>query len=99
MRCLHLRGRDNVLKRVLIHMGGFNLSLVMRQLLGKGTPRGLQGLSVESLLTLWRLWIAVLVRLEQDGASTRCSRPACRVHRILHSLRGQNEHTTLTTGC
>src|SRR5439155_1186286 len=47
MRRAHLRGRDNVLKRMLIHVGGFNLSLVMRKLLGKGTPRGLQGLSAE----------------------------------------------------
>jgi hypothetical protein len=57
MRRLHLCGGDNVLKRVLIHVGGLNLSLVMRQLPGKGTPRGLQGLSAESLLMLWRLWI------------------------------------------
>ena len=56
------RGRDNVLKRVLIHLGGFNLSLVMWQGLGKGTPRGLQGLSAESLLIWLRLWMAVLVR-------------------------------------
>jgi transposase len=62
MRRVHLRGWDNVLKRLLIHVGGFNLSLMMRQLLGKGTPRGLQGLSAESLLILLRLWIAVLVR-------------------------------------
>src|SRR5260370_8767882 len=43
MRRVHLRGRENILKRLLIHLGGFNLSLVMRQLLGKGTPPGLQG--------------------------------------------------------
>jgi transposase len=45
MRRLHLRHRDNIAKRLLIHAGGFNLSLVMRELIGKGTPRGLQGLS------------------------------------------------------
>ena len=41
MRRTHLRGRKNVLKRLLIHVGGFNLSLVLRQQLGAGTPRGL----------------------------------------------------------
>jgi transposase len=46
MRRLHLRGRENILKRLLVHVGGFNLSLVMRKLIGKGTPRGLQGLAV-----------------------------------------------------
>ena len=42
MRRTHLRGRKNVLKRLLIHVGGFNLSLVLRQQLGAGTPRGLR---------------------------------------------------------
>ncbi|MGC1298463.1 MAG: transposase [Alloacidobacterium sp.] len=40
-RC-HLRGRENILKRQLIHVGAFNLSLVMRKLLGAGTPRELR---------------------------------------------------------
>jgi transposase len=68
MRRVHLRGRENILKRVLIHLGGFNLSLVMRQLLGKGTPRGLQGLSADALAILLRFWIAILVRAEQECA-------------------------------
>src|SRR6266702_3929116 len=69
MRRVHLRGRENILKRVLIHLGGFNLSLVMRQLLGKGTPRGLQGLSADALLAFLRLWIAVLVYTERESTS------------------------------
>ena len=43
MRRVHLRGHTNILKRLLIHTGGFNLGLLMRQLIGVGTPRGLQG--------------------------------------------------------
>src|SRR5258705_5644617 len=43
MRRVHLRGHTNILKRLLIHTGGFNLWLLMRQLMGVGTPRGLQG--------------------------------------------------------
>jgi len=42
MRRTHLRGHANILKRLLIHAGGFNLGLVMRHLIGSGTPRGLQ---------------------------------------------------------
>ena len=79
MRRVHLRGRENILKRVLIHVGGFNLSLVMRQLLGKGTPRGLQGTSADALLAFLRLWIAVLARTEQESVplpALLCSRPA-----------------------
>jgi len=43
MRRVYLRGHTNILKRLLIHTGGFNLGLLMRQLIGVGTPRGLQG--------------------------------------------------------
>jgi transposase len=43
MRRTYLRGHDNILKRVLVHASGFNLGLVMRRLIGVGTPRGLQG--------------------------------------------------------
>ena len=43
MRRVYLRGHTNILKRLLIHTSGFNLALLMRQLIGVGTPRGLQG--------------------------------------------------------
>jgi len=43
MRRTHLRGHANVLKRLLIHVGGFNLGLLMRSVFGVGTPRSLQG--------------------------------------------------------
>ena len=43
MRRTHLRGRDNIRKRILIHASAFNLSLVLRGLFQAGTPRGFQG--------------------------------------------------------
>ena len=43
MRRTHLRGHTNILKRLLVHIGGFNLGLLMRTFIGVGTPRGLQG--------------------------------------------------------
>src|SRR5271167_4291738 len=42
MRRTYLRSHTNILKRLLIHAGGFNLGLLMRHLIGIGTPRGLQ---------------------------------------------------------
>ncbi|MFH1108060.1 MAG: hypothetical protein V1790_02530 [Planctomycetota bacterium] len=45
MRRRHLREHPNILKRLLIHVAGFNLSLVLRKMLGLGTARGLQGLT------------------------------------------------------
>lgn len=59
MRRLHLRGRENIHKRVLIHAGGFNLGLIMRQLTGFGKPRLLQGLSGPIFAMIWRLWIVI----------------------------------------
>jgi hypothetical protein len=41
-------------------VGALNLSLVMRQWLGKGTPRGWQGFSADALLTGLQFWIAIL---------------------------------------
>ena len=52
MRRTHLRGHENILKRLLVHVAGFNLSLVMRRTMGFGTPRGLQG-RWASLLAQW----------------------------------------------
>ncbi|MCX7427191.1 MAG: transposase [Planctomycetia bacterium] len=42
MRRTHLRGHPNILKRLLIHVAGFNLALVMRSMFGIGKPRRLQ---------------------------------------------------------
>jgi hypothetical protein len=39
MRRTWLRGRENVHKRYLIHVAGHNLGLLMRQLIGAGTPK------------------------------------------------------------
>ena len=38
MRRTHLRGRENILKRQLVHVCAFNLSLIFRLTLGAGTP-------------------------------------------------------------
>jgi len=42
MRRVWLRGRDNIQKRYLIHVAGYNLGLIMRLLTGAGTPRELR---------------------------------------------------------
>ena len=82
MRRTHLRGHRNILKRLLIHLGAFNLSLMMRQRTGKGTPRGWQGYSAETFLALCRLGMAILAMVERLHAphsapnrSTRASPP------------------------
>jgi hypothetical protein len=54
MRRCHLRGRENILKRQLIHVGAFNLSLILRKLLGAGTPRELKNRAGQVLSRLLR---------------------------------------------
>lgn len=40
MRRLHLRGSQNILKRLLVHGAAFNLALLMRKRHGAGKPKG-----------------------------------------------------------
>ena len=55
LRRVYLRGRANILKRVLVHYAAFNLSLILRHQIGKGTPRGLQGLVALHFLAMLML--------------------------------------------
>jgi transposase len=60
MRRTHLRGHANILKRLFVHIGGFNLGLFMRTLFGIGTPRGLQGRLAAVLAFIVALWTHVV---------------------------------------
>ena len=84
MRRTHLRGHTNILKRLLIHAGGFNLGLVMRHLIGLGTPRGLQGRLATVLATLFVLLGARRCRLAAIGTS----------HRFIEAVRDRLAPTT-----
>ena len=53
LRRTHLKGHARILKRLLIHVAGCNLALLMRTQFGLGTPRGLQGLAALVFRTLW----------------------------------------------
>jgi transposase len=64
MRRTHLRGHQNILKRLLIHVGAFNLSLIFRNLWGSGTPRELRNRRSSFVLVL--LWL-----LGRSSASAR----------------------------
>jgi hypothetical protein len=70
--CAHVRGHENVLKRLLVHASAFNPGLWMRSLFGVGTPRALQGRAVAIgalLSTLWTLIYDAIVPRLDDGAS------------------------------
>lgn len=86
LRRTHLRGHENILKRLLIHTAACNLSLLMRRLFGVGTPRALQGLAalVESALaSLLRLASRALFHHHGDRPALRAHRPGKHVRAIL----------------
>jgi transposase len=76
MRRVHLRRHPNILKRLLVHAAAFNLGLIMRTVLGHGTPRGLQGYQAALFLTLLRLWreVGAPVQVCGEYADSRASR-------------------------
>ena len=56
MRRVHLQGRKNILKRLLVHGAAFNLSLILRKTMGVGKPRRLQGLYLQFFAPLRHLF-------------------------------------------
>ncbi|MFZ1885722.1 MAG: hypothetical protein WAU53_19490 [Rhodoplanes sp.] len=46
MRRAWLRRRENLHKRYLIHVAGFNLGILMRALFGRGTPKEAAGVKI-----------------------------------------------------
>jgi transposase len=109
MRRVHLKGRDNLLKRLLVHAGAFNLALVMRQLVGVGKPRAFQGISAQTLANfggiLAAIWKALHIGIELTAIGrepvtcprleTLFSHPnSCRFG--AHAF---GENLTFTTGC
>jgi transposase len=99
MRRTHLRGHDNVLKRLLVHAGACNLALWMRTIFGVGTPRGLQGhAAVIAVVALFwrRLSRAVrpLVAQQTDRGAELVTRTSLTLRRAV-----KLEIGTCTTGC
>jgi len=66
-----VRGHENVLKRLLVHAGAFNLGLWMRTLCGVGTPRSLQGRVAALGAMIAALWLLI------DDAITAIESPYC----------------------
>ena len=93
LRRTHLRGHANIRKRLLLHIAGLNLGLVMRQILGVGKPKALQG----RLAALATVLGDANARLERLLATHwRLS-----FHRTLHRLREgvENQWIPRAAGC
>jgi hypothetical protein len=64
-----LREQENILKRLLIHVGAFNISLILRKTLGAGTPRELRNRATRLLLRLFK-WLTCHYR-PNDAVESR----------------------------
>jgi transposase len=76
MRRTHLRGQENILKRVLVHVAGCNLGLLMRRNFGFGTPRGLSELLSSLLSLIFRI----------HDVSQRLWQPICQPQNVLRPV-------------
>jgi transposase len=63
MRRAWLRGRENLRKRYLVHVAGYNLGLILRLLVGAGTPREFVARASAHLLILTTADGAALILL------------------------------------
>ena len=82
LRRAHLRGHENILKRTLLHVAAFNMGLLMRNMLGFGTPRGLQGRvaafldAIAALIQLIYVAIGVAARPQAEAEQPTVVLPA-----------------------
>ncbi len=68
MRRVWLRSRENVQKRYLIHVAGYNLGLLMRKLMGYGTPKGAaQGLGIAISINIGLISVFIFIFQSSDG--------------------------------
>ena len=99
MRRVDLRGHTNIRKRLLIHASGFNLGLLMRQLIGVGTPRALQGRLVAVVATLLVLIRPLWKPTRRAGCLARPASPReCRSTTVNVIVLGGVSEMAFTTG-
>jgi hypothetical protein len=96
MRRVHLRVKDNIAKRALIQGAAFNLSLILRQIIGVGTARQAADLQIKTCLAV--LWL--LAGLREPIRRVEVLRPtstlAGKGRRCGHASR---RFAILSTGC
>jgi transposase len=103
MRRTHLRKHHNILKRLLVHVAGMNLGLLLRSVYGTGTPRGLQGLSYSLDFLVALIAVAVTsenLQIPKSGVTTD-HLVAPYYHPLLcaHFSRPTSKNQTSTPGC
>ena len=93
MRRTWLRGRENVHKRYLLHVAGHNLGLLMRLLIGAGTPREASARGKGLILLVLLPDGSILVMLAAIGTDHVV------LVAILVAMRSGCRNPTSSTGC
>jgi len=98
MRRTHLRGQKNIFKRLLIHVGAFNLGLLVRTMLGAGKPR--EWKNRHASVSFFVFWVTRWLPEAQDSknASFSIRRPTAHQNRryLRYLLRHSNERGSAT---
>ncbi len=99
LRRLHVRGKQNVQKKLLLQTAAYNLALLLRKMIGEGTPRALRDLVARLFFLLLRLISAS----NAISAPPRSSSADISRHVASRSMRSpRNRHSEfngLDTGC
>jgi hypothetical protein len=100
LRRCHLRGRENILKRQLIHVGAFNLSLILRKMLGAGTPRELGNRAGQVFSRLLRFLLGPRTAVSQIRPLLPAAEPQRNPSRTCHtSAHSPQSFSSSATGC
>lgn len=103
MRRTHLRKHHNILKRLLVHVAGMNLGLLLRSVYGIGTPRGLQGLSYTLDFLVALIALAVISedsQISESGVTAdHLIAPKCHPLLCAHFRRAEIQNQTSTPDC
>src|SRR6516165_5831090 len=102
--------RKSILKRLLVHGAAFNLSLILRKIMGVGKPRRLQGLSLQPLMLFARifswLWVTsttsdlkAVYFAAQSGDATPVSASDSGIYQVICLGLAAWEKPTSATGC
>jgi hypothetical protein len=100
MRRVHLRGHRNILKRLVIHTAGFSLGVLMRRLIGVGTPRSLHGRLLPTLGVLFALIRGLCQWISRDWPTPRLTSARKAVLTVQYDLTHNcAREMAFTTGC
>ena len=100
LRRTEVRGHSNVLKRLLIQAGAFNLGMLLRKQVGAGTPRGLQAQVLRAMLLVFGLVNATKQLIGEIVGTFLGKFPdADLVHSSSTGIHSRSNLGTSTTGC